>query len=211
MNGTVSKTVVAPVATVGSNPTLSANCEMKSFGARGARLRQMFVAEISTPSKSSVPVMARTAAALGVPREDLVERKDMQKTTTFLMFVGDQAGKAEEAMRLYTSLFKNSEIKSIQKYESDEPGGKKGMVRHATFTIAGQEYMAIDSTGPHQFTFTPSISVFVDCESEAEIDSLYAKLSEGGGVMMPLDNYGFSRKFAWVGDRYGVSWQLILA
>jgi predicted 3-demethylubiquinone-9 3-methyltransferase (glyoxalase superfamily) len=50
----------------------------------------------------------------------------------------------------------------------------------------------------------------VNCESEAEIDSLYEKLSEGGGVMMPLDNYGFSKKFAWVGDRYGVSWQLNL-
>ena len=127
------------------------------------------------------------------------------------MFVGDKAGKAEEAMRLYTSLFKNSEIKSVQKYESDEPGGKKGMVKYAIFTIAGQEYIANDSTGLHQFTFTPSISIFVNCESEAEINSLYAKLSEGGGVMMPLDNYGFSKKFAWVGDRYGVSWQLNLA
>ncbi len=135
----------------------------------------------------------------------------MQKTTTFLMFVGDKAGKAEEAMRLYTSLFKNSEIKSIQKYEKDEPGGKKGMVKQAIFTISGQEYMVNDSTAPHQFTFTPSISILVNCESEAEIDSLYAKLSEGGGVMMPLDNYGFSRKFGWIADKYGVSWQLHLA
>jgi predicted 3-demethylubiquinone-9 3-methyltransferase (glyoxalase superfamily) len=134
----------------------------------------------------------------------------MQKTTTFLMFVGDMAGKAEEAMRFYTLLFPNSQIKSIGKYESDEPGGKKGMVKFAVFTLHGLDYMAIDSTAPHQFTFTPSISIFVQCDNEAELDNLYKKLSEAGRELMPLDNYGFSRKFGWVNDRYGVSWQMNL-
>ena len=134
----------------------------------------------------------------------------MQKTTTFLMFVGDMAGKAEEAMRSYTLLFPNSQIKSIAKYESDEPGGKKGMVKFAVFTLHGLDYMAIDSTAPHQFTFTPSISIFVQCDNEAELDNLYKKLSEAGRELMPLDNYGFSRKFGWVNDRYGVSWQMNL-
>jgi predicted 3-demethylubiquinone-9 3-methyltransferase (glyoxalase superfamily) len=132
----------------------------------------------------------------------------MQKTTTFLMFVGDKAGKAEEAMRFYTSLFMDSEIKSMTKYQADEQGGKKGMVKHAVFKLQGQEYMAIDSTAPHQFTFTPSISIFIQCEDEAEIDDLYKKLSQAGRELMPLDNYGFSRKFGWVNDRYGVSWQI---
>ena len=138
------------------------------------------------------------------------EKLFMQKTATFLMFVGDKAGKAEEAMGFYTSLFKDSGIKSITKYESDEPGGKQGMVKYAVFTLQGQEYMAMDSTGPHAFTFTPSISIFIRCEDEAEIDRLYKKLSEAGRELMPLNNYGFSRKFGWVSDRYGVSWQMNL-
>jgi predicted 3-demethylubiquinone-9 3-methyltransferase (glyoxalase superfamily) len=82
------------------------------------------------------------------------------------------------------------------------------MVKHAVFKLQGQEYMAIDSTAPHQFTFTPSISIFIQCEDEAEIDDLYKKLSQAGRELMPLDNYGFSRKFGWVNDRYGVSWQI---
>ena len=134
----------------------------------------------------------------------------MQKTTTFLMFVGDQCGKAGEAIKFYTSLFKNSEIKNIEYFSGDEPGGKKGLVKHAIFTIADQEYMANDSPMEHKFSFTPSISIFVNCENEEEINLLFQKLSEGGGVMMPLGYYGFSKKFGWLADKYGVSWQLNL-
>jgi predicted 3-demethylubiquinone-9 3-methyltransferase (glyoxalase superfamily) len=133
----------------------------------------------------------------------------MQKITTFLMFVGEQAGKAEEAILFYTSLFRDSSIQSIIKFEADEQGGKKGMVRSAAFVLQGQEYMAMDSM-PHAFTFTPSISLFVHCEDEAEIKHLYEKLSESGQVLMPIDDYGFSRRFGWVNDRFGVSWQLNL-
>lgn len=61
-----------------------------------------------------------------------------------------------------------------------------------------------------QFTFTPSMSIFVDCENEAESNQAFQQLSEGGKVLMPLDNYGFSKKFGWVSDRFGVSWQLNL-
>ena len=137
--------------------------------------------------------------------------KFMQKTITFFMFVGEQCGKAEEAMELYTSLFKNSEIKYIERWKAGEPGGEEGLVKHATFTINGQEYMASENSLEHKFAFTPSISIYVNCESEEEIESLSTKLSEGGGVMMPLDNYGFSKKFGWVADKFGVSWQLNLA
>ena len=70
--------------------------------------------------------------------------------------------------------------------------------------------MCIDSSVKHDFAFTPAISFFITCDSEAEIDNLFAKLSEDGGVFMPPDNYGFSKKFAWVSDRFGVSWQLNL-
>jgi predicted 3-demethylubiquinone-9 3-methyltransferase (glyoxalase superfamily) len=134
----------------------------------------------------------------------------MQKATTFLMFVGDQCGKAEEAINFYVSLLDNSEIKNIEKYKWDEPGGKVGLVKFATFTLAGQEYLASENTMEHKFGFTPAMSIYVNCESEDEIDKLFATLSEGGQVMMPLGDYGFSKKFGWTADKYGVSWQLNL-
>ncbi|MEX0617312.1 MAG: VOC family protein [Candidatus Woykebacteria bacterium] len=134
----------------------------------------------------------------------------MQKTSTFLMFVGEQCGKAEEAIKFYTSLFKNSEIKHIDYWKKDEPGGKEGLIKNATFTLDGQEYIASENTLEHNFTFTPSMSIYVNCEDENELELLFQKLSKGGGVMMSLDNYGFSKKFGWVADKYGVSWQLNL-
>lgn len=132
------------------------------------------------------------------------------KTTTFFTFVGDQFGKAEEAITFYTSLFDNSEIKQIERYQDDQYGEKDGFVKHAIFTIAGQEYMASESSLDHKFTFTPAISIFVTCETKEEQEMLFETLSEGGEIMLPLDNYGFSERFGWVGDRYGVSWQLNL-
>ncbi|WP_374028905.1 VOC family protein [Bdellovibrio bacteriovorus] len=130
----------------------------------------------------------------------------MQKLTTFLMF----EGRAEEAIRFYISLFKNSEIKDLKKYGKEGPG-KEGSILHATFSLNGQEFMAIDSYVKHAFTFTPSVSIYVQCESEEELTTLANKLGENGQVLMPLDNYGFSQKFTWVNDRFGVSWQLNLA
>ena len=127
------------------------------------------------------------------------------KITTFLMFEGD----AEEAMIFYTSLFDDSEIVRITKSGPDGPGGPnaEGTVQRALFTLNGQHYMAIDSFG-HDFTFTPAISLFVQCESEEELNRLYEKLMNGGTAAMPLGDYGFSKKFGWVQDRFGVSWQV---
>jgi predicted 3-demethylubiquinone-9 3-methyltransferase (glyoxalase superfamily) len=123
------------------------------------------------------------------------------------MFVGDQCGKAEEAMALYTSLFADSRIVEVERYGPDEPGTG---VKQARFVLAGTEHRAMDSDGPHQFTFTPATSLFVECDNEAELDAAYAALAEGGAVLMPLQAYPFSPKFAWLADRYGVSWQLFL-
>ena len=133
----------------------------------------------------------------------------MKSVTTFLMFVGDQQGKAEEAMGFYTSLFGNSRIVSIERYGpgEDQP---EGSVKVARFTLNGTELMAIDSAGPHPFTFTPAISLFIECESLAEIDTAYERLREGGAALMEIGAYGFSQRFAWVQDRFGVSWQLNL-
>jgi predicted 3-demethylubiquinone-9 3-methyltransferase (glyoxalase superfamily) len=135
----------------------------------------------------------------------------MQKTTTFLMFVGKQCGHAEEAINFYVSLFPGSQIKSLEKWKAGEPGGQAGLVKQAVFTLDGQDYMASENAMEHQFSFTPAISLFVNCENEDELHSLFEKLSRGGQVMMPLGDYGFSKQFGWVSDKYGVSWQLNLA
>lgn len=129
-----------------------------------------------------------------------------QKFMTFLMF----EGQAEAAMNLYTSLFEDSEIVSIQRYGPDE-AGEEGSVLQAVFSLHGQQFMCIDSHVKHGFTFTPAISIYVTCDSEGELDRVYAGLSKGGSVLMPLGSYPFSEKFGWVQDPYGVSWQLNLA
>jgi predicted 3-demethylubiquinone-9 3-methyltransferase (glyoxalase superfamily) len=118
-------------------------------------------------------------------------------------------GKAEEAMKLYVSLIPGSEIREVVHHGPGTPGAE-GMVLRGTASIGGQEVMCFDSPAKHAFTFTPSFSFFVDCASEEEVARLAAALGEGGKTMMPLGEYGFSRKFAWVSDRYGVSWQLNL-
>jgi predicted 3-demethylubiquinone-9 3-methyltransferase (glyoxalase superfamily) len=130
----------------------------------------------------------------------------MPKITTFLMF----EGKAEEAMNFYTSLFDNSKIISIIRYGANEAGAE-GTVKHAVFSLNGQEFMCIDSIVKHDFTFTPAISLYVTCDTEYEIDQAFAQLSQDGHVLMPLAAYPFSEKFGWVTDKYGVSWQLSLA
>ncbi|GIN20200.1 MAG TPA: VOC family protein [Bacillus bacterium] len=130
----------------------------------------------------------------------------MEQVTPFLMF---QDGKAEEAMNYYTSLIEDSEIKSVVRYGANEDG-EEGTVMHAVFSLKGQEFMCIDSNIKHQFSFTPSFSIYLTCSSEEELDNLYEKLIEGGKALMPLDDYGFSIKFGWINDRYGVSWQLNL-
>jgi len=130
----------------------------------------------------------------------------MNNITIFLMF----DGKAEEAMNFYLSLFTDSAIKSISRYGENEDG-PAGTVRHAVFALNGQEFMCIDSFVKHGFTFTPAMSLFVRLGAENELDKLYAALSEGGQILMPLDAYPFSNKYGWVNDKYGVSWQLTLA
>lgn len=116
------------------------------------------------------------------------------------MFVGEQCGKAKEAIEFYTSLFKNSAIQHLEYWKGDEPGGKAGLIKQASFTLNGVEYMASENTFDHQFSFTPAMSIFVNCEDEQELESLFHKLSEGGVVLMPLDNYGFSKKI-WLDFR----------
>jgi predicted 3-demethylubiquinone-9 3-methyltransferase (glyoxalase superfamily) len=130
----------------------------------------------------------------------------MEKVTPFLMF---QDNNAEEAMNFYTSIIEDSQITSIVRYGANQ-AGPEGTVVQATFTLKGQEFMCIDSHVKHQFSFTPSFSIFVTCDSEEELHNLYEKLGEDGQTLMPLNNYGFSKKFGWINDRFGISWQLNL-
>lgn len=131
----------------------------------------------------------------------------MKSAKPFLMF---QGGVAEEAMNFYTSIIEDAEITRIIRYGANE-GGDEGTVMQATFSIKGQEFMCIDSNLKHEFDFTPSFSIFITCDTEEEIDELYEKLLEGGNPLMPIGDYGFSKKFGWLNDRYGVSWQINLS
>ena len=127
--------------------------------------------------------------------------------TPFLMF---QDGVAEQAMAFYISLFPNAEVLEIEHYGPGEQG-PEGSIKVALFRLGAQRVRCIDSPVKHAFDFTPSFSFFVECQSEDEIITLATMLAEGGAVLMPLDNYGFSSRFGWVGDRFGVTWQLNLA
>lgn len=126
--------------------------------------------------------------------------------TTFLMF----DGVAEKAMNFYVSLFNNSDIKFIERYGAGEAGAE-GSIKKATFTLCGRNFMCSDTPVKHDFTFTPSISIYVDCDNEIELENVFKQLSDSGKVFMPLNDYGFSKKFGWVNDRFGVSWQLNLS
>jgi predicted 3-demethylubiquinone-9 3-methyltransferase (glyoxalase superfamily) len=121
-----------------------------------------------------------------------------QKISPFLLFVKEQHGNAEEAMRFYTSLFKNANILRIAHFEAGERGAE-GTVKHGAFSLDGVEMMAMDSNMEHAFTFTPALSFFVNCTSQEEVDFFWDKLSEGG----KKDRCG------WLVDKYGVSWQII--
>jgi predicted 3-demethylubiquinone-9 3-methyltransferase (glyoxalase superfamily) len=129
----------------------------------------------------------------------------MTTITPFLMF----EGKAGEAMELYASLFPDARIDTVDRYGPGEQGAE-GSVRLARFTLAGQSVMCIDSPVHHAFAFTPSFSFFVDCETQEDQDRYAQALSEGGEWLMELGGYGFSRRFGWLNDRFGVSWQLNL-
>jgi predicted 3-demethylubiquinone-9 3-methyltransferase (glyoxalase superfamily) len=116
----------------------------------------------------------------------------MQKITPFLWFDGN----AEEAMKFYTSIFKNSKLGSVSRYGDAGPG-PKGSVMSGTFELEGQKFMALNG-GP-MFKFTPAISFFVNCETQQEVDELWEKLSAGGE----------KSRCGWLKDKFGVSWQII--
>lgn len=118
-------------------------------------------------------------------------------------------GNAEEAIRFYTTIIEDSSIKNVILYGKDE-AGEEGSVMQAVFTLKNQEFMCIDSNIAHDFGFTPSFSIYVECETEEQIDHYYQAFVSGGQELMALGDYSFSRKFGWIIDKYGVSWQFTL-
>ena len=124
-----------------------------------------------------------------------------QKITPFLWFEDH----AEEAMNFYVSVFDDSHIININRYDE---GPMKGKVLTGEFQLERQQLMALDG-GP-EFAFTPAVSFFVNCASERKLDRYYTNLVDGGSVRMPLKKYSFGEKYAWVIDKYGISWQLYL-
>lgn len=118
-----------------------------------------------------------------------------------------QKNEAGQAMNFYVSLFENSGIIEIKRWGNEGPG-KEGTVMQGVFELNGQRFMCSDSPAVHNWDFTPAVSLFVECKNDQEIERLFSKLSENGTVAMPLEQYDFSRRFAWVIDQFGISWQL---
>ncbi len=118
-------------------------------------------------------------------------------------------GNASAALELYTRVFPSFVVGRIERYGAGEPG-PAGSVKRADASFGDHDLVIIDSPVTHGFTFTPAMSLFVDCDTGEELDAAFAALSDGGQVFMPIADYGFSRRFGWCADRFGVSWQLNL-
>jgi predicted 3-demethylubiquinone-9 3-methyltransferase (glyoxalase superfamily) len=119
---------------------------------------------------------------------------------THLMF---QDGRAREAAEWYVSLVPGSRV---ERCVEEQAGGAR-----VDFTLAGRPFIAFDSPVRHGFDFTPSMSILLRCDDAGTVRSLFDRLSSGGEVKMPVDDYGFSSCFGWTTDRYGVSWQIGVA
>jgi predicted 3-demethylubiquinone-9 3-methyltransferase (glyoxalase superfamily) len=118
--------------------------------------------------------------------------KPIQKISPFLWF----DNQAEEAVALYTSIFENSRVNLVTRYGEAGPG-PKGTVMTIEFELAGQKFVALNG-GPH-FKFTEAISFVVNCETQAEVDKFWEKLSEGGAEV----------QCGWLKDKFGLSWQIV--
>jgi predicted 3-demethylubiquinone-9 3-methyltransferase (glyoxalase superfamily) len=127
------------------------------------------------------------------------ERAIQQGITPTLMFVGDQCGKAEEAINFYASVFHNARVDHILRYGRDEEPDKEGTIKHAAFALEGESFAAMDSARAHKFGFNEAISFMVHCATQEEIDDYWAKLAAEGN----------EQQCGWLKDKYGLSWQIV--
>lgn len=114
-------------------------------------------------------------------------------------------GNAKEALAFYQDVFMESMSLVVAQSDIEEYDSYQG-----SFTIKGQELRFLNSTIKHEFDFTPSFSLFIECDSMEEVDYLFNRLSANGSVLMELASYPFAEKYGWIKDQYGVSWQLVL-
>jgi len=121
-----------------------------------------------------------------------------QKIIPTLMFVGEQAGKAETAVQFWQKVFRNSSFDYVMRYGKGEEPDKEGTIKHAGFVLDGQEFAAMDSAHAHEFAFNEAISLMVECQTQPEIDYYWEKLTDGGQESF----------CGWLKDRFGVSWQV---
>jgi predicted 3-demethylubiquinone-9 3-methyltransferase (glyoxalase superfamily) len=121
-----------------------------------------------------------------------------QKITPMLMFTQEMAGKTKEAIEMYTGIFPNSKTEMLVPY-TKEDGDEEGYIKHSRFTLAGQSFMAMDSSGDHKFTFNEALSLMVKCDTQEEIDHYWSKLSA----------HPEAEQCGWLKDKYGVSWQIV--
>jgi predicted 3-demethylubiquinone-9 3-methyltransferase (glyoxalase superfamily) len=128
----------------------------------------------------------------------------MSKVSTFVMFQGN--AHAQQAIDLYSELFAGFKVQQVQHYEDSQDGPLR--IRQAFIDFERQRLIFTDSPISHDFSFTPAISLFVNLANEAELERVFTRLAEGGKVLMPIDDYGFSARFGWLNDRFGLSWQL---
>ena len=110
-------------------------------------------------------------------------------------------------MNFYVELFDNSKIIDITRWGKGAPG-EEGKIMMAKFDLNGKTFVCSDSPPVHDWDFSPAVSNYIEYDNDSELEKIYKKLSENGTEPMPLNNYGFSQKFGWVIDQFGVSWQL---
>ena len=128
------------------------------------------------------------------------DRPITQKIIPTLLYVGEACGKAEEAINFYVSVFRNAKVGDIDRYGKGEEPDKEGTVKHASFTLEGQQFAAMESAYEHKFGFNEAVSLVVRCRDQAEIDHYWDKLIVGGDP--------HAQVCGWLKDKYGVSWQV---
>jgi predicted 3-demethylubiquinone-9 3-methyltransferase (glyoxalase superfamily) len=127
------------------------------------------------------------------------DRPIHQKITPTAMFTGKVAGKAEEAINFYVSVFRNSTVGEIMRYAKGEEPDREGTIKHASYTLEGQNFAAMDSAFPHNFAFNEAISFIVHCDNQAEIDYYWDRLTADSKAEV----------CGWLKDKYGFSWQIV--
>jgi predicted 3-demethylubiquinone-9 3-methyltransferase (glyoxalase superfamily) len=129
----------------------------------------------------------------------LIPEKSIQQIVPMIMFVGENCGRAEEAINFYVSVFRNSKTGNILRYQKGEGADKEGTVAHAMFNLENQSFAALDSAHPHKFNFNEAISFVIRCRNQEEIDYYWNKLSADPSA----------EQCGWLKDRFGLSWQVV--